>query len=71
MTDHDLTALAEAVGVLKPDEPPITAHDNYRAEIKNLISIYEPGVGAGLIPREYVDALHNALDVTEKRPACR
>lgn len=27
MTDHDMTALAEAVGVYAPDEPPITTRD--------------------------------------------
>ena len=27
MTDHDLAALAEAVGVLELDEPPITTRD--------------------------------------------
>lgn len=27
MTDQDLTALAEAVGVCAPDEPPITTRD--------------------------------------------
>ena len=48
MTDHDLTALAEAVGVCEPDEPPITTRDIAGACLA-LVAAYPLLVGVMLL----------------------
>lgn len=47
----------------------IRLHDQYRAHIRDLIDEFEAHAIEGLIPREYLDALHNCMDVTDKRGA--
>ena len=48
MTDHDLTALAEAAGVYAPGEPPITTRDIAGACLA-LVAAYPLLVGVMLL----------------------
>ena len=44
----------------------IAEQDDFRREVNRLVGRFGPAADEGIIPREYIDALHNCLDVTEK-----
>lgn len=38
-------------------------------DVRELITRYEPHCTDGTLSREYIDALHNVLDIGEKSPS--